>query len=280
MYKKVTSKIPISILLLVYFYLCGGLYLIGFWGIFDIDISNLISITDIPKSFVFPFFVTQGLLVLQSFINFITSSYLEYDDIKENGNEEKKTKEKISNKRKLLNWLFRILKKTFSVLTSLNMIIILVSYLIFTNYKNNQTSILFWVCSSLIMSHLLVTKFVRWDIAKEYIKSYNTRYFIAFILISMPIYCFSTGKISSLSIYNNDNIKIVKSSNIDNKTFPCNDSIQYKFIGFIGDKFIISSIDNKNLHILRQSSYDRISLKIKDNKVPKINKEFEFHWIL
>lgn len=74
MFTDILKKIPTTTILLTYLFICGVLYIIGFWSLFNIDISNLVTITDIPKSFVFPFVISQGLFLFNMLTQFITAS--------------------------------------------------------------------------------------------------------------------------------------------------------------------------------------------------------------
>src|SRR5690348_1982129 len=68
------SKISITTFAIIYLFFCGGLYLIAYWTTFGFDITNYISLTDVPKSFILPVSIGLGLLVsffaLQGIFNF------------------------------------------------------------------------------------------------------------------------------------------------------------------------------------------------------------------
>ena len=71
--KEFFSKIPIVTISVVYLFICGTLYLFGYWSTFDFDITNYIELLDIPKSFVFPLFTGIGVstisIVVQGILN-------------------------------------------------------------------------------------------------------------------------------------------------------------------------------------------------------------------
>ena len=68
--KEIIKGVPVATIILIYLFVCGVFYLVGFWGIFKIDVFNLIAVTDIPKSFVYPLLITQVVFIF----NLITGS--------------------------------------------------------------------------------------------------------------------------------------------------------------------------------------------------------------
>lgn len=79
---------------------------------------------------------------------------------------------------------------------------------------------------------------------------------------------FMLGKIKALAIYNNSEIKYIKHLINNNATeiFAAKDSTNFKLIGFLGDKLIIGSLDNKQTVILNQSSISNLVIEIKKKK--------------
>ena len=57
------DKVSFTTVVIVYLFVCGGLYIIGYWGEFFLDITPFISIADIPKSFILPF-KNSGLVLI------------------------------------------------------------------------------------------------------------------------------------------------------------------------------------------------------------------------
>jgi hypothetical protein len=109
-------------------------------------------------------------------------------------------------------------------------------------------------------AYYLLHQFVNIQEYKDLIKLRTLRTYIAHILIFFPISCFSTGKISSLRIYNNKEIKRIKMYNATN-TPAASDTTSFKFLGFISDNFVYSTLDNKKTYILNKNSVDGIILE-------------------
>jgi len=91
------------------------------------------------------------------------------------------------------------------------------------------------------------------------------RHYIGTLIITVPIFCVFTAKLSSLSIYNNNDIRYIKTINNDSNV-SISDTLSLKLLGFLGDKVIVSSLDNKKIIVPNQSSFSRIELTQKDEK--------------
>jgi hypothetical protein len=251
MFKQILDKLPLATILLSYFFVCGGLYLIGFWTTFNIDITNFVSITDIPKSFVLPFVLSQGVFLLQSLSNLLSASLHKDEEPTENTNPKKaKTK-----------W-HRILLVFFSWDSLFSLAVLLIVSFSF-KYKLNT---LFWGASSLTIAFYLIYKFTSSKFVRTKIPYPVVRLYIAYIICLLPIFCFSTGKVLSVNIYNNKEIMYINaisdSSQSGNTSinFSKRDSSSLKFLGFLGDKLIISSINNKKIIFVNQSSFKTVEL--------------------
>jgi len=239
------KNIPITTLLLTYLFVCGVLYLIGFWSTFDIDVFSLISIYDIPKSFAFPLLISQGFFVL----NVITGNVSDLTDDREN-----------RDHFITINPEWKGIKRgILYTISSINLWVICSISLMAANmydYKNNS---LFWVLTSLIVSYYLLHKFVNLDIVKKNFKNRILRYFIGHFIVFFPISCLSTGKIQSISILHNNDNKYISIINI-NRASPMTDTTRVKLLGFISDRIIYGTLDNKRTYILNKSACDGILL--------------------
>lgn len=245
--EKITKHLPITTLFLAYLFICGSLYIIGFWTTFNIEITNFLSISEIPKSFVLPFILSNGLTVFQMVINFIISQPFYDEDEDEKENEVKKERS-----------IFQ--KKFIQVLRPLVHLDMFFSYLIMAIiyfYYYYKTNVLFWSISTIFFGILMALKIGRNEKIKELIPKNNIRIYTVQILIYIPLLSFSTGKVNSLNIYNNDKITLVEIVK-DNKIIPSKQ--QNKLIGFIGEKLIISDLKNKKMKVINQSSFNEIQL--------------------
>ncbi len=238
MIKDAFAKLPFTAIIISYFFVCGGLYLIGFWTTFEIDISSFITITDIPKSFIFPFVITQGFLLLYIMVNLFTSHDL-------------------LTERPFLDYeTDKLWKRFIKFLVSFDFLFTISIPYIVTNFQDNKLNPIFWSLCCFWISFYLIRKVSRSPFLKTQIQEYNLRLYLSYFLCFVPIGCFSTGKVLSLVIFNNSKIQYV---NIDNKT-PKIDSTSLKFISFLGDKLIVSSLDNKKINYINQSSYSKVEL--------------------
>jgi len=252
MIKGLLEKLPLTTILIAYFFICGGLYLIGFWTTFGIDISPFISLTDIPKSFVLPFVLSQGLYLFHLFTNFFATSIQQDEELHMFPEWRKK------------KW-FRI----FLRLIHPDMLFVVVTFFILRFYTTHQTNALFWYFSSFGVGLYLIFKFVTFKEIKDRIPYFILRLYLGYIVCLLPIFCFSTGKILAVDTYNNKDIKYITISNDTNQsekadsTFSNQSNQSLKFLGFLGDKLIASSLDNEKIVFLNQSSADKVVLSKK-----------------
>lgn len=70
--REIFKYLPLTTMFIIFLYCCGSLYLVAYWGTFEIDISNLVSLTEIPKSFIMPFFISNSLFVFYFTFNLLT----------------------------------------------------------------------------------------------------------------------------------------------------------------------------------------------------------------
>lgn len=242
MIPNLLKHIPITTLIVSYFFICGGLYIIGFWQIFDVDISNFVSLADIPKSFIFPFVYSQGFFVLFMFFNIF---FADNDRDLESARE--------------FNFTFlkyRIVKFILSP-----KIIFLCSLAVIMNlHEKYNLYPEFWLIASTILSCLLSSHFLSIKKIKELIPFEDVREYLVATIVSIPFISFACGKSNGLKIYNNSEIKYVHYYKDLNSNATV-DSTKKKLLGFLGDKIIVSSLDNKVVIFINQSSVEKIQLR-------------------
>ena len=133
----------------------------------------------------------------------------------------------------------------------------------FSDYKLNAG---YWAISSLIIGAYLVYKFFTSAFIKQYIPYQLLRLYTGYVICLVPVLSFSTGRVFALNIYNNKDIRHIiivasQANNASADTIRSNKSIQsLKFLGFLGDKVIASSLDNKKITFINQSSFSQIEL--------------------
>lgn len=243
MIQNITKHIPLTTMIITYFFICGGLYLIGFWTTFNIDISNIVNIADIPKSFIYPFVLSQGFYLFNTLTN-MTITDNRIDSYEPNPYQQQKTK----------------MKRFLFFLVSIDFLIILSSFFIFIFHLRFEMSPSYWMLSTIVLALLLFIKFQNNSSIKKLIPYASLRIYIVNTIIFVPFLCFGTGKSNSLKIYNNNeskHVKIIKDTIQTEKI----DSSYIKFIGFLGDKLIVSTIDNKKIIVINQSSFDNIQIE-------------------
>lgn len=241
-FKEFINKLPFTTVTIVYFFVSGGLYLIGYWSTFKFDITSFISLTDIPKSFILPFALTNGFVLLHLFLNFLTTRHYKDKLDEENKEPIKKTKAQ------------RIRALIFS-LNTLIMLSFIIAFSLLEKYQLNPT---YWSLTTMTIGYMIVYKLSENSHFKNYLPSYSLRTYVSTMLIILPLMCFVTGKYLSLKIFNNDNYLIYEKPVTLNKDDNQSDTL--KLVGFIGDKVIISSLDNKRLFIINQSNGQEINL--------------------
>lgn len=239
--KEFIKNLPITTFILVYLFFCGSLYLVGFWTTFDIDITNFITITEIPKSFVIPFLLANGIVFFQIGLNLISSHSI---------TEEFQKKE--SNKK--LPVFFEILFKVDVLLSILTLAIVGL-------YNFYKTEILFWTLSCVLFAILISIRIHKIEKFKQLVPKSNFRTCLIHIFVIVPVISFSTGKLNSLNIYHNRKINLIQLIK-DEKIVEKKNT--FKLLGFVGEKIIISDLKNKKIQIINQSSFDQIQLTQKD----------------
>ena len=85
------------------------------------------------------------------------------------------------------------------------------------------------------------------------------RLFIGHFLIFFPISCLSTGKIQSISILQNKSKSNIR---IESKTIKSVNAVtdSLKLLGFISDRVVYGTLDNKHIYITSKDSYDTVVL--------------------
>ncbi len=86
---------------------------------------------------------------------------------------------------------------------------------------------------------------------------------ILYLSIITPFMAFGVGKYSAKEIYYNMNITYVNVESKQNSNVIITSPISLKLLGFLGDKVIVSSLDNKQIFVLNQSALNVIELKRK-----------------
>lgn len=241
MVKKIIGSLPLTTIILIYLYVCGSLYLIAYWSTFDIDISNFVGITEIPKSFVFPFVISNFSFLFLWVINMASN--------KDIGRKDDELPREVPSK------FDRIL---FNPDIYIFIGIILLNFLWLA-----KQSFFLWVVGGLTLALALGSKVSSFEFVKKAIPYYVVRNYMITMIVLTPIACVVWGKVNSIKIYKNDELKYIKAIPADSSQhiLAINDSTQLKLLGFLGDKIIISSIDNERMFILNHESFNILEIK-------------------
>ena len=228
----------VSSMSIVYFTACGSLWHIGYWSTFDINILQYISVSDIIKSFIFPF-LSSALIILFFYLLF------NYVTIADNIGKPGKYFSGLGKETKVGKYLYK------------NRIIFLTIYIIFISFLFLMGNNMKWVLLPFLISipiglYLSYQKFFI-----EVIPHPDLRNFIFIFLVLLPLLSFGLAKQKSLTIQNNIEYKIViaigSNSQTNFKIF-----IGYKYLGSAGNKVFISRLDNSGIILLNDDSIDFI----------------------
>lgn len=238
MIKSILTHLPITSLIIIYLFISGGVYLVGFWGTFNVEAFSLIEIWDIPKNFIAPFLYSGG-----AFLLFVTAYWLYINSRKENIFI--KTNPSSDMPKKKSNY------KIYLIL------IVMILFLIF--YNSLRFNYYFWTLSFFTLAGVLILEIKDASLAVKIIPNNLLRFYVFILIILPPVMCFVVGKGNALLIYNNSKVQIVKIAT-NSKSNNISDTTSLKLLGFLGEKFIVSSLDNKKIFVLNQSSFDVIEL--------------------
>lgn len=243
---KYVKEASLLTLITLYLFVCGSLYLLGFWSTFNIDISDIVDIAQIPKSFIMPFIISNGVFII-FFIMVILSSHSKKDEIigLAGGVPLFSTKAII---------IFDII---------LNAAIALAFTIVIWTYIGYKLSSTYWTASGSILSLLISIKLCGFSEIKKIFPNSLIRMYVMTTGITCIIMSLCLGKAESVKIYTNKSIKYINATtaNIKIEIHPTKDSTRLKLLGFLGNKVIISSLDNKKIYILRQDAVDVLEIE-------------------
>lgn len=233
--KEYIKTIPLTTIILLYLFFCGGLYLIGYWETFDLKMQEWVSIWEIPKSSIYPLAISIAVF-LSVKLTFYTIKKAYKITVETN-----RTKRKSG---------FLTILHAFSFI------------LIIALYNSFKYSFIYWIISIfwmfLPLSVIIIDYLTRYEIVQQ-----NREFFKAtFSLIMItPFITFLLGKANGIEVYNNSKINIVNKKIIANISDTSQIS-SIKFLGSLGDKFIVSDLSNKKIFVINQSDGMGIEIQI------------------
>lgn len=235
---KILSKVSVTTLIILYLFLNGGLYLIGYWSLFKVDFINYIDIVDFPKAFVSPLGAGIGFILLLFLIGLITVGSIDAN-AKIETIREKRVKDS-----DLVNIIIFI--------TSL--VLVVLSFVF-------NSSFIFWSIALTITFILVYLKTLRTNIIKKSGLKPDSGEVLMICILLIPAHSFITGKIEGLLVHRDAKTKYVKTRSIQTTktTFDQKDSV-VKYLGKLGSHFILGSLDNERVIIINQSAVDALEL--------------------
>jgi hypothetical protein len=218
-----------SILLISFFTICSGIYHITYWSTFDLNGLSYISISDLIKSYVYPF-VASVAVALFNFL--IINLFFNKTGLMPSG------EGRNTNIGQKLN-------------SKLSISILIIVCTAFTIYFYKTSKLYDWISFGLYLSSISVIILERINENKNLIKE-HAKLIIHFVVI-LPVFSFVSGKYQSELIYFNKEYKYVaekgKSSNII-----------YKLIGNNETQYFFSDLNNTKIYIWQADKIDKIVL--------------------
>ena len=236
--KDIKSNI---IFLIPYFTICSGIYHITYWDTFNINGLSYLGISEILKSFIYPFI---GCVFVFLINHILINSFNSYNKLLPSGggrnsNIGKKLNSKISINILLMLWLITTI------------------YL----YKNSKTD--FWFVFGIYFAFTTSIIIERIAEANNLIEKYTP--LIIKVLVYIPILSFVAGKYQSELIQNN-----IKYKYTINKQTKANNKLEnidtLKLIGNSESQYFFTDLKNSNIYILRSEIIDTLILKQHNNK--------------
>lgn len=246
------KSVSSTTILIAYFFTCGSLYLIGYWSNFNIDISSFVAIWDVPKVFVFPFVVATALALFYQLLIYLMHSDMDARFIKS-----RRGLNVILLKKKGFGWLLlrQLLFTTFFLELLIGFVPLF--YLLF------KDKYLFWSISCIIVCIVVINRLKRKIYIRRCFSSRAMMHIVITTSIVTPAFSFGYAKVKGMKVYNNTDIMYIMKLN-KNTNSIISDTIRNKFLGFLGDKAIISSLDNEKIIVLNQDDFSGFELSKKE----------------
>jgi len=219
-----------------YLTICGGLYHIAYWSTFNINGLSHLGISDLIKSFIYPF-LSFTLTFLLGYI--LTTFFFTRKDRPPGGGRETS--------------IGRFLNKKWFTFILVVLWIFIVIYL-FSNGEKDRWIV--WVIFAELTPTLFLFNIGLW---REEIADAQLRFNLIQAFVLIPIISIATGKYDSELIKNNYRYKYVINTKIDSHQTIRNDTI--KFLGSTETKLFFSDLKNTTTFIIRAESIDTIELK-------------------
>jgi hypothetical protein len=226
----------VSILLLPYFIICGGLYHMAFWGTFDINGLEYIGISEIVKSFVYPFLSTTFVLIIGSLIQ----EYAWIEVFPHGGGTNSSLGKKLNSKAGITIGL--IMWSALSIIT----------------YKTADS--FSWFSWAVIFASVPYLMLDRFGVFQNLFQNQKIRLQLIKFLVFVPALSFAAGKYQGELIQKNKKYKyiVTKNHSIDPGILKAD---TFKLIGMSDKHIFMTDLKNSFILILRSDKVDTLILK-------------------
>jgi len=250
---KYFEKISILTPTLGFLFLCGTLYLIGFWTTFEFDITTYVDILDIPKSFVFPLAAALGLSALSMAYQVVIRIHPPKE-----GNAPK-------NPDKLYLFLSRIPIWVYAVVSFTALLIIYI-------FSKEAFYTVLTITIGIFLGKEIVKVIVASGVTNVYV-----RWITLLVICFLPPASFSIGKLESLSIYNNEEYYRVSQVEYMTTTGGEIEEVDFKLIGKLGSYLFLTDSQNSKIVTINLAFVKRIEyLKIRKEPKGRANSSAKF----
>jgi hypothetical protein len=228
----------ISIIAIPYFTICGGLYHIAYWSTFNINGFEYFGITDLIKSFVYPFF------------SFFTTFFIVFFIVNLLYNPKKSPPRDSAKENKFRKFI----DSNIVTLLLITAWIILLSY--FFNHGNKDR----WFSWVVFAEFPLTIYLYRKGLFKDIFIDNRFRMNVISSLVFIPIISLASGKYNSELIQAGFKYKYSIHTHFDsNSNRFINDTL--KFLGRTEHYLFMTDLNNSNIQIIRAASVDTLILK-------------------
>ena len=218
------------LLIIPYLTLCSGIYHISYWSVFDINGLEIISLSNLIKTSIYPFLSNSTLFFTSALPVIVTS----------NTNITSKAKSNENNDSELPNWLLKIFYIVWILVATL-----------FFHYR-------WWGFFPI----LIAIGFLLFILPRS---AYQIRGFTStqnfnfwFIICIIPAYFFTAGKIQADNIFNNSIFRCIVSNQA---TWFAENPTKCKYLGESDDRLILSDLYNRNIVYVKKETFPTLQYK-------------------
>lgn len=233
-----------SLLLIPYLTICGALYHISYWQIFDLNGLAFINVIDIIKSSVYPILSILFLTICSNIFFLFVDPFGFYLFDSEGAN---------TKVGKLLNTNVGIKLSIFIWLTLLS------SFFVFD--LNTGRWYVFGTLASVPPAIILHNS----EILSGFAKNLKIRFLIFQILVYLPVFAFATGKYESETIFRNGKYKYIEKLSKNKSKVDT-----LKVLGMTDKYIVLSNLKNSEIIFLKSDKIDTLIVKTKKYWIYKI----------